>query len=282
MSRSKYSWGELSSYLLETMDAAERRDLERRIFEDDDLALDLFDAEEELIERYYAGTLDAGTKDLFEKIYVKKDSQNEVLQLYRMLSTKRPSPAIDSSILARASSRLLLVSLSSLLIVVCGLVGFLMNHKYKLENELRESRLEANSLSQKLRLRSQTIKNSADLPAVSTGTVQMAFLSPRVLRENADSPNSIEVRSTTDFLVLKLELENTSHGPYEVKLRSVDAHLIYSSGPISSTSENGRSILSFPLPVSQIQPGDYLIELIQTGSAHVEPAAEYYFRLRKK
>lgn len=281
MSRSKYSWGELSSYLLETMDGAERRDLERRMFEDDDLALDLFDAEEELIERYYAGTLDAGTKDLFERIYVKKDSQNEVLQLYRMLSDKRRSPSIES-IPPQVPPRLLLVSLSSLLIVVCGLLGFLMIHKYKLENELRESRLEANSLSQKLHQRSQTIKNSADRPAVSTGTVQVAFLSPRVLRENADSSNSIEIRSTTDFLVLKLELENTSHGPYEVKLRSVDAHLIYSSGPISSTSENGRSILSFPLPVSQIQPGDYLIELIQTASAPVEPAAEYYFRLRKK
>ena len=49
MSRSNYSFEQFESYLLQTMEPAERERLEMTIFEDDDLVLDLFDAEEELM-----------------------------------------------------------------------------------------------------------------------------------------------------------------------------------------------------------------------------------------
>ena len=88
MSKSKYSSENLFSYLLRTMDSAEREDLERHMFEDDNLVLELFEAEDELMEMYTAGSLNAETKGCFEKIYGQNGPGNIALHLYRMLSKK--------------------------------------------------------------------------------------------------------------------------------------------------------------------------------------------------
>jgi hypothetical protein len=264
------------------MDPAEREYVERRMFEEDGLALDVFDAEEELMERYRSGTLDADAKARFQRIYGQKGTRKETLRLYQMLSGKQHSANLA---LPRGwlHPKALIVCLTCIIAALCAVIGILIRQNYGLAEQLRITKDKVSHLSEQSLPKSGITAEIAQNTGSSPG-VQIAFLSPSVLRESANSSNSIEIPSTTQFLVLKLQLEKASLAPYQVKLLTVDNNeLVYSSGPISSSTENGRPVLSFPLPLSQIQSGDYLIELNSpTTSAHVGPAAEYYFRLRKK
>ena len=272
-------------YLLGALPEEDREELERRFFEDDNLAAEMMAAEEHLIESYSSGTLDSAQKHRFEQIYGETSALREHVSLHKLLqsgTTAKRTGTIPKDT-RRTVSLLALAACVALLALGLALL-FRENQQLKsdIENIHAAQKEFPGNEPKPGPLTSQNDPGSASQQegiTIRRGSAVPAIVLFSGVREGKTSPPVVKPPADAGLFVLEASIKRTGV-KYRSRVETVDGAVLYEAGPLTGIPEsNGMERVSVPIPANQLQPGDYILSIQQTSTGTT--VSQYYFRLAK-
>ena len=260
----------IREYLLGRLD--EQIELENKLSDDifnHEEMIDIVDSiEDEIIEEYLEGLLNSVDRDAVEKHFLEPPQRKEKLRSAQLLryyfetksspysTTNRenfirpPTPWISHLRTYGAFAALVLVIISTLIYVS----GVRMSHA-RLENQLAQERE-----------RSANLLKEAEL--LQPPMVSLTLVADRSRGADAPIPQ-VNVKSSTQRIIVEIALQGSASGPYDLRLESKRGEgPLWSARLLPIISSNGDARLVFDLPSRGIESGVYSL-IVSSPTASV-------------
>jgi hypothetical protein len=311
----------LRRYLLAALPDDQREQIEAAYLSNDGAFEQLQIAEDDLIDAYVYGDLDAEDRERFEHAFLTSQRRRERLALASALRREAEAAGLSAPA-ARAAGQLDDVGsswasrlvgwvsapsvprwafLSAALAVVAtaswlGLrelqlresIGRLQTDRSRLAQEtvsLRE-RLEAesrraDSLASRLE-RAAAAQPGAQAASPSSSLIASFLLSPGLVR-GASNRNAVQLTGDTALVRLLLELDSDSHPRYRPVLETASGDEVWRARPLAARSSgNGSVIVTLDLPSTLLTDGDYVLTLSGiAANGRSDDVADYAFRVTR-
>lgn len=267
----------IREYLLGGLTEPERDRMDEMSIADDDFAVALRIAEDELVDSYVHGELHGETLERFKTSYLNSPANLEKVSFARALGHAcdrsaarfttcpvalpvKPSPRgrpgwIGAWQWAAATTVLILLPAA----------GWLLVQKQSLRRALET--VTANQVA------------APDRAAQRTPVIVAFTLAPQV--RGISSPPEIAVPDGAEYLTLQLPLESNEHDTYAAELKALPArNVVFGSGRLRSYGPAASPTVAVSLSVDLLQPQLYFLELngLNAGGDAV-PVASYTFRI---
>ena len=298
----------LRRYLLGQLAASRRARIEERCMADEALFERMHIIEDELLDAYVRGEMEPAARQRFEAGYLTTPQGRQNLQSARALlqcldeaassvvrqeplEARRQFPWSLTSYPAWADLRLAAAVLAGVAILAAG---WLTTQNRRLGDELRiareqhrvaidAERARTDLLAREAR-RQQAARTATEdaLTAMQrAGPVAVVVLSPGVLRDASGSA-VVHVSARTGVVLLQLQLDDSQHASYRVRVRTVDNVDIWQQELSKPATPLSTSSLAVAVPASLFASGDYLVMLqgrIRDGG--LEDLRSYYVRIAR-
>lgn len=273
------------SYLLGEMGEAEREQFEEQFFLDPDFKELVMMVEDELIEDYAAGTLEAESREKFIRNYLTTPHQMRKLKVTKALNEYADSHPISHPALTpndpqekpnglramfsqwRASRRFFRLATVTFAVVLCAVIAGVVIFK--------QSGLKT-TLSQKLKdLNTPNAVNVADRPDILNVT-----LSSVRVRSGGQTTREVVMPSGTSFVRLTLDGVPASEGAFNVEMSTLEGQEVFTVTDVAAKDIGGKRQVVVNVPPEFLKRGDYLLKLSKANtSAPSEVLAEYFLRI---
>jgi len=298
----------LIRYLLGELQSPERMQLAERSFLDDELFDRLLEAENDLVDRYVAGTLTGNDRDLFEKTILKREPlRQKVAVAVALRSALMAAPAIDSApspgdaARSRAGLRKRLrlyrfAAAAALLVAVVGAAWLIRRNLQSQQArtaapaEQHPAPIPRDTPSDLARDSQQPSTGASPSPqqpdrsgaapgrrANSSGKIAAFVLLPGSTR-SSDEPQILKIPATQRSATLELQLnEGDDYPAYRVILRTAGgAEVLRRAHQRSIRLPFGRAV-AVELGVGGLAAGQYEAELVGLSQNGVEKVVNYYY-----
>jgi len=249
----------MREYLLGKLD--NQTELEDKVSDgivNNQVMIDIVDSvEDEIIEEYLEGSLNSGDRAAVEKYFLEPPQRKEKLRFAQLLryyfetqplhhtATNResfvrpPTPWVSHLTRYGAFAALVLVVISTLVYVS----GVRTSHA-RLENQLAQEREHSANLVKEAELLQPSI-------------VALTLVADR--SRSAETPiPQVDIKSSTQRIIVEIALHGVASGPYEVRLETKRAEgPLWSARLLPIISSNGDARLVFDLPARGIESGVY-------------------------
>jgi hypothetical protein len=248
----------IREYLLGRLD--EQKELEDKlsdgILNNEAIITDIVDSiEDEIIEDYLEGTLNLADRDAVDKYFLQPPQRKKKLRSARLLKhyfeTSRYSATKHENLVTPAIPWIAhfktygaFAALALLIISTLIYASGIRRSHARLENELAEERA-----------RSSRLFRQADL--LQSSMVPLTLVADRSRGAETSIPR-LDIKSSTQRIIVEIALQGVAPGPYDVRLETKRGE-----GPLWSTrllpiiSSNGDARLVFDLPSRGIESGVY-------------------------
>jgi hypothetical protein len=302
----------LTQYLLGELPPGETERLDELSVTDDDFALRLSAAENDLLDAYVRGELPAKTSEQLKSAYLSSEKGLEKLRfaetLYSYQQRKKTTPATSRAALAQrqkpdknwASFNVFHVvpqwGLALAAILLLAASGYLAKANRQLRHQVDQSETERAALSQREQQLRQQLEVQPSVNSANPGTnpsqssqpladqLQVAaFVLIPALRGSGPLP-TVSVSADTDLVVLRLELEANEFRRYRVALEdSATRQTVWRSADLKAFADDGKQAVSFALRKDLLKQQNYILQLegIRANGA-TELASSYSFRVLLK
>jgi hypothetical protein len=271
----------IRQYLLGRLD--EQRELEEQLSDgilNDEAMIDIADSvEDEIIEEYMDGSLNAEHKEAIEKYFLRPPQRQEKLRSAQLLehyfetrasrysATNRENlvrPHIPWFSLFRtygALAALALVTVSTVVYVNSVRLG-----RERLANELAKEREHSSNLAPQAEL-------------VQPSIVSLTLVGDRSRGPEAQIPQ-IDLKSSTQRVVVEIALQHAGSGPYDVRLESkAGDNPMWSAKLLPIISSTGDARLVFDVPARTFQSDTYSF-VVSSTSATGASTKHYDFQVK--
>ena len=253
---------DVRQYLLGNLSGSARERLERRVLNEAEVNEEVQATEDELIDQYLGGKLDAQERKQFESYFLVPQERQQKLRFGGTLRRYLDSlPSIKTNQVVSKSSwtgfrwaRPVLVA-SLLLVIALGVLGgfWLVNHK---------------RTGSSIRTGSST-----------TGQTLAITLGPGSSRANGEKIQRIEVPASNDWVQVQLEIGSNEYSVYQVELLR-ERQSLASYNSLRPENKEGRVVLPVLIPANLLEPGDYTFKLSgTTNSGQTEYKDQYQLRV---
>ncbi len=314
MSQRVYDKDSLRRYLLGAASADESAQLDELSLTDDDCALALALAENELVDAYARSSLSSSEHDQFERHYLasplRREKAHFALELQRIASRVSVAlPAVKSEPRGRSTPFIWLnlrpiwqgvFATAAVILLATSLWLVAQNRRLRIESEAQRSALAQrvseletgksiteNNQTELARLREQLaqveVRPGASTPPLAADDQSLfAFVLAAPIRGMA-GVRKIEVPSQSSMVEAKLELENEADARYRVALRDpLTARILWQSGKLRVVKGRNGATLNVRLPASLLTPRRYAFEVLAlTANNTEEPLANYPFEVSR-
>jgi hypothetical protein len=290
----------LASYLLGMLPAAEAERLDEMSVTDDDFVLRLSAAENDLVDAYVRGDLDADSMERFRATYMASPLRLEKVDFARTLYVldQRSAPiaaasagrALGKSFWQRFVAPRLLPVWGLAAVALAAVALYVTIENGRLRTALNSTQSEKAVLSREVDLqRSAAAKAQKELEQARTsqanldGYKAVALLLMPATRGVGRLP-TISVPSGTDLVVLSLGLESADFKSYRAELKDRSRQqVLWQSGRLQPTSQAGGEFVSITFPARLLGSENYVVELtgLRANDAAVL-AGNYVFRATVK
>lgn len=275
----------LKNYLLGNVPAAVEERIETRLLKDREYGEAIAAAQNELLDDYAAGALNAVERAKFEEHFLNTPERVEKLQFARVLgqhagaearrgaATREKSPAPSRR---RTFTLKFLVPVAAVLLLAFGIV------LWKLRPDLiPHGRSTVSARNQKIEQEATRLNEwqhaGAAPPEVST-SVPVLTLEPLLFRESERS-RRVAVGDGAEIVRLRLELLEDKYPTYRVTLQSPEGGEIFTLGGLRSRASDGGRLIIIDVPPGAVPPGSYLVRLsgAEAGGASAVDIGSYFF-----
>jgi anti-sigma factor RsiW len=272
----------LTEYLLGGLAEHEREALERSIFTDDDFFLELEEAEHDLIDRYVRGSLSAGDRSRFEKAFLSTPDRERRVEMARYLTAwiDKQVPPAKTETWWRTALRFVTVPpfrpvaamAAACLVVLTGAIVYFRQEQLPVREQAR--------------VETQDVPRQAAPPARPEQTVPRrspvipAFLLAPGLVRGGGGVQVIR-RGEAESIRLQLLLEEAEYQRYTASIETPEGRTVFSRAGLTAASLKNSRIVMLTVPVSALEPGDYVVRLSGAVAGGSESVAEYTFRTDK-
>ena len=250
----------IRQYLLGRLEEQDEHEstLSEQILFNDDLAELAELVEDEIIDEYLDGSLNAIDRNDVERYFLRPPERKEKLRFARVLrgyfETKQTGPV--NPVVAHWSTRLRSYWSHAALILL-AIVGLIYISRVR----QREAFLETQVMRQKAGSADLTVPTSPVQAAVAVLTLELG----RTRDIGAQTPH-IEITRSTQRLIVEIVLPSSAPGPYDVQLESNDTQaVIWSARLLPLVSPDGARLL-FDIPEEHIRSGTYFFT-VSSGDA---------------
>jgi hypothetical protein len=245
---------EVRQYLLGSLSESARERLERRVLNETGVNDEVQAKEDELIDQYLVGKLNAEDLKRFESFFLLPKERQQKLRFGRTLRRYLDSlPRIHADH-ATGKSRFgwlqpRPVLVASLLVICLALLGAVwwISHRA--------------------------------VPTSSNGQTLAITLDPGSNRANDGKIQRIEVPAASESVEVQLEMGSNEYRLYEVELLR-ERQLVNTYKSLQARHKNGRLVLVLVIPAALLEPGDYTFRLGgTTNSGQTEYKDQYQLRV---
>ena len=254
---------EMRSYLLGRLPQGRRDEIQELVFEDESLYEKLLEAEQDLIDEYARGRLNAkDARDIEAGLLASVERRDEVRfarALWQAQKDRKIAP------LESASEKRYWVIAAGAAILAIGIAGWLAGQNDKLRAELAGAR----------HVNTSSVPATAPAHAVPSGVPGVAaFLLVPSMR--GASSHTLEVPKSAEFV--KVELADvTGYNRYSVEVQRNGAGKIWSGDGLQPTQAGAITVW---LPADVIRPGDYEFLVYGQNGKIRELAGSYPCRIK--
>jgi hypothetical protein len=299
----------IREYLLGRLPEKEVERLDELSIADDDFALRLTAAENDLVDAYVRGELPAESRDRFRSFYLASPKRREKVRFAELLLANErtaQSPAMARAFSRPASdekSRRQRISFfqrmpqwgfafAALFLLLAASLLLIQNRRLNTQiasSETERERLEQREqeLSKQLEeQRSATAERAAASQPPKTGAASStmpivsipAFLLAPALRGGGTIP-TIAAPAGAKQIKVSLQLEWNNFSKYRVTLKDPAAgREIWRSGEVTALSNGENKVVSVMLPASKLREQNYVFEVSGITSGAAEFITSYSFR----
>ena len=273
-----YNFTLLTRYLLGDLSQGEQEQLEEQFFSDNDLFIELLDAEDQLVSDYLNGHLAPIDCDRFERRFLTLPGRRRSLEVACFLRHSLPLPVAQQSesdqptgswwqsILAalRVPRPLAAPALAALLIAV--VIGSWTAIQFSSKKD-------------------QTHLGAPSSPPLTGSSIASITLKPDLFRD-AGTLQKAFVGPGTEAVELRLESRNEHYHRYRASLRradQVEVEVLADSTLKAETTGDGRMIVVWKVPVAKLPDDDYLVKLSGIAANNsISPDGTYHFKVRRQ
>ncbi|HEY6967816.1 MAG TPA: hypothetical protein VJA94_01320 [Candidatus Angelobacter sp.] len=290
-------------YLLGQSNAGERSTVERRLMTDREYLDALTRAEEEMIDEYARGNLDAHEKELFESLFLNVPERREKIAFARAFNRFIARHAVASSAKEPAPlpqpvwQRIATVVALACAILLALVSGFIYRRFAQARTELAAAEVQRSASEtrekaaaeqlKELEKRNQELENEIAAlrqtsPSATSELFTLALTSGWT--RSSESVPAANLSPAIKNLRLELAVPDESHyGRYRAQLQTVEGKILWNREPLQSQHASGREVVTITMAASGLPQSDYLVTLngLTTGGPS-EKVASYYFRVVKK
>jgi hypothetical protein len=296
-------WG----YFLGRLSQEERTRVEDRYLADPEVFEQFVAAENDLIDAYIRGDLTESEKQRFEARYSQSPQRERVDFAHALVqicaSEKDAAPKGRNPLLKKMWAILSIQHhrpewvLAATLVVITMSGGWLLVQNERLRAGLqhaaeRQDALlrENDTLRQQIALlqdlhEAQVHQQGSEVARLETpmNPEVTFYLTPGIARGLESTRNSRTLPTKASHLRLELLLDRDEYKTYGIALLDSDGKELSSVNALRSHLVGGRVVVTWRLPVSSLDPGDYIVQLKgQRPSGSPENVAFYSFRLLRR
>ena len=287
MSVSEDRDGRFVRYLLGDLTPSEEESVEKAYVSDDEAFHELLAAEEDLIDAYVAGGLSDSDRRRFEERFLVSPERRERVAFARALA-RLESPAETASRRARLPAWLpLAAALAAITIGGAWLTGRMR----AVDEEARRARGERDAALQQGREAERRVaeldhrvaglrEELAAARAGKAGAIAALVLAPG-LERGASAP-VLSLPATTEWVRLRLELEEDVHPLYAAAVETADGGLVARWDRLRAQPGAGGRVVDVMLPAASLADGTYLATLTgTTPRGGSEAVGNYHLRVAR-
>lgn len=296
---------EIRRFLLGEMAGDERTAFEAGFLADQDQFESVKVVEDELIEAYVRGQLDAATNEKFERRFLTTAKRRERVAFTRAMLEKLAPPKQEIIYTANASPSLLgslaeffkrpafagATAFAVLLIALAGWLLFRTPRTKEIEIVRQDTPTPAPAIVQTPVVNGSPVNENINTvkpdvnanrnentrpekPAPAPQTVTLALFAGTL--RSGGSTGTLNLPKEAKGANLILNLEATDYKTYRADIVDQNGDLVFRSGPLKPRGPR----LTVHVPSREIQNGDYLVKLTGLDNAgHAESVADYQFRV---
>lgn len=285
--------GLVRQYLLGRLDS--KKELEDQLSQDlllnDELSEMVESIEDEIIEDFLDGTLDSADKDAVDRYFLRPPERREKLRFARLLrhhfEKRRDSvearldalPSTEGSVIQERmnvrptipwiSHLTIYGQLAALILLSVGsliYISGIRKDQARLEGQLVQEREHSASLAKEAQL-------------LQASMVPLTLVSDRSRGEDTQIPY-IEIKPSTQRIMVEIALQGHNPGPYDVQLETKGENgPIWTARLLPLVSASGDARLVFDLPVQGIESDVYSFVVSSPPLGSVRPK-HYDFRVK--
>jgi hypothetical protein len=261
----------IREYLLGRLD--NEKETEKQLSHDicfnDELSEVVESIEEEIIEDFLDGTLDAADKDAVNSYFLRPPERKEKLRFARLLrnhfaeqhpsagttSDTRPSPS--TNVVRESSDYRAPIPWSSLFKTYGQLAALVVLSIGSLLYISALQKKEAGLVSQLAQEREHSASLVKEAPILESSLIPLTLVRDRSRGDDAQIPH-IEIRPSTRRIMVEIALQGHSPGPFDVHLETKAGHgPIWSARLLPLVSSSGDTRLVFDLPAQGMESDVY-------------------------
>ena len=310
MTENPYNEKELRAFLLGNLPDEARAGIEDRFLADEEFAVQLELAEDELIESYLLGELSTGDKQRFRVAFLSQPRRRERVLAMKAVravaNAEAPDPAASApSFWSRLSaflhfeSALAGVAVAAVLLLVMGLAALFVVNKLRSKSDGPIVQHSPGPIRPAVTASVSPISSPSpppSQPSPSPAVTPAPRLSPQPLPETtADGPiiatialqpslvrdpsaaKRLILASSVKQVRLQLGLESNDFTDYSVRLTTVQGQLVWQARSIRPTAASPRASLFATIPAARLSTDDYLVEVSGRSDAGPREVISSYF-----
>ncbi len=294
--------GQLVRYLLGLLSDGEAERVDRLSVSSDEVAWRLRLAEDDLVDAYVRGTLDAEAIERFESFYLSSERRRQKVKFARTFVAavdrrggSQESPSLRRVTVSRSRTVWQLAAAAVLLLAGFGLSEYrrlrtdltvaqsvsvaLSNRARELERQLNDERLTGAGTARELesiRARGSAQGSSAPLPAIAL------VLLPQT--RSAGPIATIAVPDGASLVALELRLESNDFARYQAALKDPGTNrIVWRRDSITTRAGGPMPTVAFSIPASVLRSQHYSLELNGTNAGgQAEVAGSYVFEVVRR
>jgi hypothetical protein len=283
-------------YLLGEGAEAEREALERRFFEDEELAEEVEILENELVDEYVALRLPPGERGRFEKAYLSSPDRAAKVQFARALDRRLSGqPSVDRSVGAGWGRFLPLAA--ALVLGVAGAylavrlsesrreLSGLQARKAALEGELATAWSERERLQKQLEAAKAAeelyASQIADMQREIDGTV--VFTLAGGLTRDVGQQKTFKIPARASQVRLAVAMPSDDYASYSAVVRTPEGREVWKQVPLTARHVGSSLALDVTVPARLLASGDYVVTVQgSTPKGRLESVGDFALRVRRQ
>jgi hypothetical protein len=294
--------GQLVRYLLGLLSDGDAERVDRLSVSSDEFAWRLRLAEDDLVDAYVRGTLDAEAVERFESFYLSSERRRQKVKFARTFVAEvdrrggsQKSPSLRRVTVPRSRTVWQLAAAAVLLLAGFGLSEYrrlrtdltvaqsmsvgLSNRARELERQLNDERLAGAGTARELenvRARGSAQGSTAPLPAIAL------VLLPQT--RSAGPIATIAVPDGANLVALELRLESNDFARYQAALKDPGTNrIVWRRDSITARPGGAMPTVAFSIPASVLRSQHYSLELNGTNAGgEAEVAGSYVFEVVRR
>jgi hypothetical protein len=266
----------IARYLLGQVSEAEAEHLDELSVTDDGFVARLRDVENDLVDAYARGSLDAETRRRFELVYLRSPRRAQKLAFARNLR-RATAAAHEPSKLSAWSSRIM--ALAAAAVVFVGGVWLFERTQLQRQRPIAETSVPQVASTQA----PPVAPEPATIGPVAAVVAPLLILAPQTRAASSTIP-TLDLPAAATEAAFSLKLEVPDHATYQAVLKDPATNtVIWRSGWMAATGTGDQARLAITLPSDLLHPQHYTFDVSgRAATGTPEVLASYAFEVARR